>query len=98
MTTPWPSGIYGEEIPRRSWWLHAILVVVWGWNVVVGVGSEMAQSERWMVFPGSFCPLGAFLPRNVVPATITPHAPRAATPRTPPHFYMCYVVGLRVPS
>ena len=26
---------------------------------VVGVGSEMAQSERWMVFPGSFCPLGA---------------------------------------
>ena len=39
MTTPWPShiyDIYGEEILRRIWWLHAILGVIWGWNVVVG--------------------------------------------------------------
>ena len=36
MTTHWPSNIYGEEILRWEWWLYTILVVVWGWNVVVG--------------------------------------------------------------
>ena len=35
MTTRRPSHIYGEEILRREWWLHAILVGVWRWNVVV---------------------------------------------------------------
>ena len=29
-TTHWPRHIYREEILRRAWWLHIILVVVWG--------------------------------------------------------------------
>ena len=30
MTTQWPRYIYREEVLRRKWWLHTILVVVWG--------------------------------------------------------------------
>ena len=30
MTTHSPRYIYREETPRRTWWLHTILVVVWG--------------------------------------------------------------------
>ena len=26
----WPRNIYREDILKRSWWLHIILVVVWG--------------------------------------------------------------------
>ena len=30
MTAHWPMHIYREDALRRAWWLHAILVVVWG--------------------------------------------------------------------
>ena len=46
MTTHWPSNIYGEEILRWEWWLYTILVVVWGWNVVVGGFVEFWHSRK----------------------------------------------------
>ena len=45
MTTLWPQHTYKEEILMRAWWLHIILVVVWGWNVVVGGWVEFWHSR-----------------------------------------------------
>ena len=36
MTAHEPRYIYREEILRWAWWLHTILVVVWGMDMVVG--------------------------------------------------------------
>ena len=41
MTAHWPSHIYREDLLRQAWWLHTILVVAWGWNVVVGGGVDL---------------------------------------------------------
>ena len=38
MTTLWPRYMYREDILRREWWLHIILVVVWG----------MECDRRWL--------------------------------------------------
>ena len=51
MTTHWPRHIYREDVQRRAWWLHIILVVVWGWNVVVGGWVEFWHS--WETNPES---------------------------------------------
>ena len=42
-----PKHIYKEDVLRRSWLLHIILVVVWGWNVVVGMSQfEMGGFKK----------------------------------------------------
>ena len=38
MTTHWPQHIYREDVLRWAWWLHIILVVVWG----------MECDRRWL--------------------------------------------------
>ena len=38
MTTHWPRHKYREDVLRWSWWLHTILVVVWG----------MECDRRWL--------------------------------------------------
>ena len=45
MTAHEPRYIYREEILRWAWWLHTILVVVWGLNVVVGGWVENGTVE-----------------------------------------------------
>ena len=53
-TGHWPRYTYKEEILRRAWWFHAILVVVWGVDSDCGrrwLGGILAQ---WVVFPGFF--------------------------------------------
>ena len=45
MTANEPRYIYREEILRWAWWLHTILVVVWGLNVVVGGWVENGTVE-----------------------------------------------------
>ena len=47
MTTRWPSHIYREDVLRRAWWLHAILVVLWASRLVSCVGLE-----KWAVGTG----------------------------------------------
>ena len=42
-----PSHIHREDMLRRAWWLHFILVVgVWGWNVVVGGLVEFCSPSQ----------------------------------------------------
>ena len=50
MTTHCPPNIYREDVLRREWWLHVILVVVLGLDL--GLFCYRTSSE---VFPGSFC-------------------------------------------
>ena len=38
MTTHWPRHIYREDVLRWEWWLHIILVIVWG----------MECGRRWL--------------------------------------------------
>ena len=40
MTTQWPSHTYREDVLRRAWWLHAILVVVLGLELGLFVLKE----------------------------------------------------------
>ena len=42
-----PRYTYREEILRWAWWLHIILVVVWGWNVVVDGRQDFWHSRSW---------------------------------------------------
>ena len=49
MTTHWPRYIYREDVLRRAWWLHTILVVIWGIesrNVVIGGWVDFWHSLR----------------------------------------------------
>ena len=47
MTTYWPRHIYREDELRWAWWLHIILVVVWGMECGRRwLGGILAQSSR----------------------------------------------------
>ena len=57
MAKPYIYRRYSEA----AWWLHAILVVVWGWNVVVGGWADFWHSRSEM---GD---ISGFLPQTITP-------------------------------
>ena len=68
MTIHWPIHMYKEDILRWTWWLHAILGVVWGWIVVDGGWVEMWHRGRFAMvkIPGFLSAILYFL----VPAAL----------------------------